>query len=325
MTILVTGATGFVGGVLAEKLLARGFIVRCLARDPAKTERLRKLGAQIIIGDILDKCSLSEAVSGVDIIFHIAAILPNKNYRARDMYSVNYEGTRFLFEAAKINAVKQFIFLSTAFVGWQKNNNSPNELSRCNPSTDYEKSKYKAENYLLENASDAIKVSIIRPGFLYGPGCIGLAPLFASIKRKKYFYIGDGNNLFELTYIDDLMGLLIGIIKDKRAYNEIFIISEENPVSLKEFVSEIAYQLRVDAPRFHIPKIIGVLGSIICQYVENNFNIKLPLNRSALKTLTLSRSFNVMKARNILGYRSKTKLRDGVAKSIEYYKSCGLI
>ena len=114
--ILVTGATGFTGGHLCERLVAEGYSVRALVRDPRRCTRLENAGVELAFGDLRDRESLQRAVEGVNVVYHIAGLFRAENVSRRDMWNINVEGTRALLDAAVTAGVQRFVHCSTAGV-----------------------------------------------------------------------------------------------------------------------------------------------------------------------------------------------------------------
>jgi nucleoside-diphosphate-sugar epimerase len=111
--VFVTGATGFTGGHLCRRLVAEGHQVRALVRDPARTESLRQLGVDLVSGDLRDGRSLTSAVKGADVVYHIAALFRPENVSRQDMWEVNVQGTRDLLDASVNAGVGRFVHCST--------------------------------------------------------------------------------------------------------------------------------------------------------------------------------------------------------------------
>ncbi len=114
--ILVTGATGFTGGHLCERLSKAGHSVRALVRDPNRRPELRHWGVDLLVGDIRDSMSVERATKGVDVVYHIAALYRQANASRKDMWETNVQGTRNLLEAAIKADVQRFVHCSTVGV-----------------------------------------------------------------------------------------------------------------------------------------------------------------------------------------------------------------
>src|SRR5262245_20187159 len=107
--VLVTGATGFTGGHLCRRLAAEGYQVRGLVRDASRGSSLRAAGVDLVVGDLRDHGSLRRAVSGIDVVYHVAGLFRPENVSRRDMWAVNVEGTRALLNAAADVGVTRFV------------------------------------------------------------------------------------------------------------------------------------------------------------------------------------------------------------------------
>lgn len=174
MRILVTGATGFIGGHLTRLLTERGDHVRALVRPAADREMLSSLEAEIIFGDVRDCESVERAVKGCDTVFHVAADyrlwVPNPS----DMYETNVQGTVNVLEAALSENVHRVVYTSTVGALGIPKNGSPGdettpvkERDLCGP---YKRSKYLAEQKALTYNAKGLPVVIVNPSTPVGPG-----------------------------------------------------------------------------------------------------------------------------------------------------------
>ncbi|MEM3689256.1 MAG: NAD-dependent epimerase/dehydratase family protein, partial [Thermofilum sp.] len=143
MKILVTGATGFLGGHLVEELVAKGYSVRALVRRTSNTALLRELGVEMIEGDITKPETLGPATRGVDVVVHLAAYYTF--FGKKELYElVNVKGTRWLAEASLKNNVDRFIYCSSTEAIGPVKNPPADETTPLNPQFEYGRSKAKA-------------------------------------------------------------------------------------------------------------------------------------------------------------------------------------
>jgi len=166
MKILVTGATGKVGGRLAKRLAQRGDQVRALVRDRARAADLREDRVELVQGDLLDAGSLTAAVRGVDAVVHCAAFF--RGATAEQAHAVNDLGTQHLASAARVASVTRFVFTSTGLVYGSNGGRLAREDDDCAPTAAYPASKLDAERFLL--AIEGLDVRVLRLPFVYGDG-----------------------------------------------------------------------------------------------------------------------------------------------------------
>lgn len=319
MHILITGATGFTGSHLVRRLLSMGHKVRCLVRHPSPIE---KTGCSIITGDIRDRLSVEKAVSGIDIVFNIAAIfrtwgLPDKVY-----YDTHVEGTRNLLEASLKNNIKRFIHCSTIGVHGSIKNPPGDEESPFRPGDIYQKTKLEAERLAMRYP---MPIVIIRPAGIYGPGDMRFLKLFRAIARKRFIMIGDGKILWHPVYIDDLINGFILAMTTPNIEGQAFIIGGQEYLTLNELVRHIADSLGVPHPKIHIPAMPIQLAGSLCELVCRPFGITPPLFRSRVSFFTKTRAFKITKAKELLGYTPKYDIITGIKLTSQWYKGNNLL
>ena len=189
-SVLVTGASGFTGSHLVNRLIKNGARVRALVREKTDAGFLRDMGAGVYTGDITDRKAVFRAVRGAGLVFHAAAAfreakLPDSVYR-----QVNLEGTRNVLDAGLEFGVKRIVHCSTIGVYGDVSQIPTDEKSPFNPGDIYQQTKLEGEalarRYFLEKSAPVV---ILRPCGIYGPGDMRFLKLFRSIAGKKFFMI----------------------------------------------------------------------------------------------------------------------------------------
>lgn len=268
--ILVTGANGFVGNVLTEDLLGRGYEVRAVVRHLASpvvvaADRLEWKA----IGDIGPVTDWTSLLTDVDVVMHLAGRAHILNENTADPLAMfratNTAGTAQLAKDAIRTGVKKFIFVSSIGVHGPQTSQPLNESSPINPSENYALSKWEAEEALRGLATSEFPVTIVRPPLVYGPSCPGnfrrllkLAssgfPLpFKSIDNRRSF-VGVGN----------LSDFLIACIENPAANNQTFVIADEEVLSLSKLIFVLREMAGRKAWLFPIPtKILSLSMSLL--------------------------------------------------------------
>ncbi len=204
--VFLTGASGFIGGKLAERLLAEGRRVRLLVRRPLP--RLEALGAEIILGDLLDPATLARGCAGAATVFHVAGRVGVWG-PADDFFRVNVEGTRQLLTAARAAGVPHFVFTSSPSVVYNGGSLSGVDesapLCTAAPSP-YPLTKALAEHEVLAANTAAFSTVALRPHLVVGPGDQNLIPrVIARARARKLRIIGPGRNRVDVTSIDNVV------------------------------------------------------------------------------------------------------------------------
>ncbi len=258
MKTLITGATGFIGRHLAQILVEEGESVTCLVRETSDTKSLKKMGVTLAYGDILNKDSLKRVVEdgGIHAVFHLAGKVYSTN--KQEFYKVNCEGTKNLFDACSHSDVKKFIFLSSlAALGPALDNKELDEKAKSTPLTDYGKSKYYAENYILGgNSKSSMSVLIVRAPLIYGTGMSRESRLYGVLKMAKKGFlvkVGKNDDHIPLCFFNNLL-MFLKMLKETNNFSEsIYHIRDDLYYDLdgiKEMLQEV---LKRKIKIIHIP------------------------------------------------------------------------
>ncbi|UCG28760.1 MAG: NAD-dependent epimerase/dehydratase family protein [Bacteroidales bacterium] len=217
MNIFITGATGFIGSKLTQKLALNGHNIRVLIRNPQKAKVLEHSNIRIYIGDISDQGMLKDAMSDCDWVFHLAAY--TKVWaRDRDIYyKYNVKGTENVLNCAKESGIKRVIIISTAGVLGPSDGGSISEstVRQMDFFTEYERTKSLADEKAMSFAGQQPEIIILYPTRVFGPGLLSesnsVTKLIDAYARGKWRIIpGNGKKLGNYVYIDNLVD---GIIK----------------------------------------------------------------------------------------------------------------
>jgi dihydroflavonol-4-reductase len=320
--VAVTGGTGFTGGALISKLLAEGYVVRALARDPSAIESAENL--QIVAGDLNNLDALTDLVQGVDTVFHIAAM-----YRSEGDYeeflAVNVVGTRNLLDASKHAGVRRFVYCSTIGVHGTVAHTPADERAPYNPRDDYQKTKLMAEQYCLQCQGQGIEVAVIRPCGIYGPGDTRMLKMFRMINKGTFFFVGKGRPNFHPVYIDDLVQGFMLAMTSEQAAGEVFIIGGPRYMPLRDYVGTAAEALGVNKPTLSVPYGLMNAAAVVCEGLCKLLGIQPPLHRRRLTFFKHNRAFSIDKARKLLGYQPRFELDEGFRRTVAWYRQQGLL
>ena len=322
--VLVTGANGLTGSYLCKNLLRRGDRVRALVRRRSNLEMLKGVDVEYAHADLANGAPLDEAMKGIDVVFHIAALYRTEGVPKRVFYEVNVDGTERLLKAAKAAAVSRFVHCSTVGVQGEIKDPPATEQAPFNPGDHYQLSKMEGEllarRFFRERQ---LPGTVVRPVGIYGPGDTRFFKLFNFINNSKFRMIGDGKVLYHMTYVEDLAeGIALAGEKDE-ALDEVFTIGGEEYVSLADLVARISVILGKPVSQKQIPVWPVWIAGLLCEAVCRPLRINPPIHRRRLDFFIKDRAFDISKAKGLLGYSPKVKLNDGLRRTAQWYAEQG--
>ena len=324
LAALVTGATGFTGGHLAETLVGRGWRVRALVRQNEQGAALAARGIDPVVGDLRNTSALQRATEGIDVVFHIAAAyrqagIPDDTYRA-----VNATAVGVLIEQAARNRVRRVVHCSTVGVHGDVEHPPANEDAPLKPGDIYQVTKLEGER-LARTAGErqGIEVVIVRPTGIYGPGDRRLLKLFRGVARERFPMLGSGRIYYHLTYIDDLVDGFVLCGTHAAAAGRTYILAGGEVTTLQELVELVAQEAGVRPPRWHLPVWPVWAAGALCEAVCVPLHVEPPLYRRRVDFYTKSRAFDISRARRELGYAPHVALRDGIRQTLKWYRDHG--
>ncbi len=234
-TVLVTGATGFIGGRLAERLIVEhGARVRALVRTFGRAARLARFPIELVQGDLTDAASVDRAVAGCDYVFHCAYGSDGQDDSRR---VVNAQGTSNVLEAALAHHVKRVVHTSTVTVYGNTPDGPLDETApRVKTGFAYGDSKIEAEETALGFVNRGLSVAVVQPTVVYGPfGTTFTIKPLQMMKSGRVILVNGGDGLANLVYVDDVVsGMLVAAVHEG-AHAESFILSGPEPTTWRDF------------------------------------------------------------------------------------------
>lgn len=325
-SVLVTGATGFTGAALCARLRAAGERVVAFVRPSSRVDALHALGVETRAVDLGDAASVAGAFEPFDVVYHIAAAYRSEHAAREEFVRVNVDGTRHLLDAAQRHGVGRFVHCSTVGVQGEIEDPPADENYRFNPGDHYQESKLQGE-LLARSYFDGGKVpgAVVRPVGIYGPGDMRFLKLFRSIANGTFVMIGDGQVLYHMTYIDDLVTGFMLAGTAPAALGEVFTIAGPEYTTLRVLVDKIAAVLHRAPPRLRVPFAPVYWASVVCDKVFRSVGLSPPLYPRRVEFFELDRAFSIDKARRLLGYAPRYSLDEGLARTAAWYEAQGLI
>jgi nucleoside-diphosphate-sugar epimerase len=326
MRYLVTGATGFIGGHVAELLVKRGRPVSTVARPGSDTKLLEELKVTVHRGDLTDARVVREAMADVEVVVHCAAKVgdwgPVEEYRA-----VNVEGLRTLLDACKGQALSRFVHLSSLGVYEARHHYGTDETEPlpARHSDGYTQSKVEAEQLALRYYRDfGVPVVVLRPGFVYGPRDRTVMPrLIDNLRLGRVRYPGaKGRRALNTIFIGNLVQAVFLVLDNDRAVGQIYNLTDGEFVSKRRFIEAVADAMGLPRPTRTPPL---WLARLITWWHETKAKLRgskeAPrYTRARLKFLGLNLDFSIEKAKRELGYQPRTSFDDAMHETMAYYK-----
>ena len=324
-TVLVTGATGLTGGALTRRLVEAGHDVRALVRSASAASELADKGVELVQGDVANSQDVDRAVAGCQRVYHIAAVFRTAGHPDSYYHDVNIGGTENVLAAARRRGVQRTVHCSTVGVHGNVSRIPSDETAPYNPGDVYQETKLGGELRAQAAIAAGQPISIVRPAGIYGPGDLRFLKLFRTIRRRTFRMFGSGDVPYHLTYIDDLVDGIVLCGEHPAAPGEIFIIAGDEYVSLNELVRLVAESVGVKPPRGHLPLWPLLTAARICEAVCRPLGVDPPLHMRRCEFFIKARAFTNEKARNLLGYRPRTRIQEGIQNTALWYMSQGLL
>jgi len=322
MRSFITGASGFVGSHIAESLRNQGEDVVALVRKTSNTEFLNKIGVKLCCVSLDDTDALEEALSGCDKVYHSAA-LADELISPQIAHQTNVVGTRNLLEASKRKNIKRFIHISSLGVFGMHDHHAtkadaPQE--RCGHA--YIDSKIGAEEVVREYQKEhGLPVTIVRPGFVFGPRDPKFIPrIIDKLKNNKFMFVGDGKNKVNIVYIDNLISAVNLAAEKESAIGQAYNVTNDSGMDIESFIFSVSDVWGINRPTKHLPK---ALAYVLCSILEGGAKLvrsKKPpyVTKTRLKLLTLNLDFDIEKTKNELGYRPTVGIEEGLKRTRDW-------
>ena len=328
-TVIVTGATGFVGGAVAQRLRSESCTVRALVRRNSNSAALTTAGCELCYGDITEAASVQEAMQGADAVVHCAALA--SDWGPREAFvRVNVEGSRNIFEAALQSGVKRVVHCSTADVfgiytdGCLIDDSFPLKETGF----PYSDTKAEAERIAFAYAQEReLPVAVIRPMWVYGPGDRSFLPeLVDAMRTHQMVFFGSSHNTIPLCYIDNLVDAFVLALTRDEAVGQVYLVGDGAVVTWKELTDLLADQLNLPKVKRTMPLPVA---EVVAAGAETLAKIEKSTRRPALTRYELGfggrdMHYSNSKICSELGFSPQVLPEEGLARTVAWLKSVDL-
>jgi 2-alkyl-3-oxoalkanoate reductase len=326
---LVTGAGGFLGQYIVERLLARGDRVRALGRK--KYPDLQALGVEIVRADLCDCDSVVDACRAVDVVYHVAGIAGLCG-RWKDFYQINTLGTRWVIEGCRRHGVGRLVYTSSPSVIFDGNDQCDVDESAPYPRRwlcCYARSKALAEQEVLAaNGSNGLLTCVLRPHLIWGPRDRSLVPrMLALARRGRLIRVGDGTNRIDTTYVENAADAHIqaadALKSGSVAAGKAYFISQGEPVNCWDWINKhLALAGMAPVRKSMSFKAAWHIGACLeAVYRVLGLREDPPMTRFLAAQMARSHWFNITRAKTDFGYSPAISTAEGVRRMTEWCKT----
>jgi len=323
-TVLVTGATGFVGSHLVDRLIERGKSVRCLVRETSDLKYLKHPDIDFVYGGLDASTDWDAALTGVDTVYHVAG----KTFarRASDYFAVNHKGTEAIVAASlrRRDNIRRFVLISSlAATGPSRTGEMVNEFTPPAPVTPYGRSKLMGEE-AVRAVADLLPITIVRPPAVYGPRDYGVYEFFKMIAGGMFPMIGNYDKRVSLVHVSDLVEGIILAGESAASKGRVYFVSSEEAYLQSHVADHIAKILSKQPRRIAIPKAVAYVVALGAEAFAAVTRKPPVINRDKVTDLS-QRCWgcSIERAKSELGYRQQVSLEDGLRETVDWYKREG--
>lgn len=316
-TFLVTGGSGFVGGRLIERLVAKGYQVRALARSDDAIRIVQKKGAQPVRGSLNDVASLASAARGCDAVIHVAAYFKLWGDLAEFERS-NVKGTANLLQAAASASVRRFVQLGAAAVVMgdmapmlRADESLPRQERSWAP---YSASKARSEALVLAANRDGVfETVVVRPPMIWGAGMPVLDHMIETVKAGQFRWVGTGSQAMSTAHVDNVCHALELAVEKGRG-GEAYFVSDGTDTTLKGLISGLLRTRGIEPPRASAPLPVAWVMAGVMEWVWRTFSRQgePPITRQMLRLIGKPFTLDIGKAQRELGYRPEVSSEQGL-------------
>jgi len=317
MRILITGGSGFLGQHLARALLEQGHQVQLLGRDMAPARALIAIGALPVIADLRDRAAVIAACADVDAIYHVGALSVPWGRRA-DFFAINVDGTAAVLAGCRRHNVQRVIYVSSPSVVFDGRDHR--DLSEAAPYPRRFASVYSLTKKLgedLVNAADWCERVIVLPKAIFGPGDRSLLPrMIAAARQGRLPQIGDGRNLVDLTYVENVADALVLALDAQAANGKTYMITNDEHIALWDVIRLVLRRLGIATDLRRVPLAAALAAAGLMEFRAMLTGREPLLTRYSAAILGRTQTYDISAARRDLGYAPRISVAAGIERTL---------
>lgn len=332
MKALVTGAAGFIGSHVVERLAAAGHAVRGMVRSEKQEENVREWRGEPVRGDVTKPATIRAALRGIDTVFHVAARVTDwGNWSAFE--SATVQGTRNTLRAAADAGVKRFVVVSSVAIYDNRVGDRLRVVPEDTPHNGrgdrllghYSRSKLLAEDEAWEfHRRGELEVSVVRPAWVYGPRDRTVLPrLVEYMNTPLACWFGKNDPVVDPIYVTDVADCTILAGTEPKAAGQAYNVAPHEIVHLRRFLGELCGTLGVRVPRWTINYSLILSFARIVESAARWIDLTNPpfLTVGGVATVTCDRHYDPSKAMRELGWRPKVPLEQGITQTAAWFQT----
>lgn len=317
-TDLVTGATGFIGRHLSERLAASGRKLRlfCRPESVAKLADFPSQSVEIVQGDLRQRDSIHTALDGVERVFHCAGHVSDWGM-PETFYALNVQGTQWLLDAALQTPVERFVHLSSIAVFGVPAPAYFDDTTPYGPGKDpYSQTKIAAERLVLRyHREHGLPVTVLRPAVVYGPRGTWVEEPLRMIRHHTMFLIANGKGTCHPCYIDNLLDAMLLVADHPRAVGQAYLVGDDQPMTFQAFFNHLANIAGAKPIRRSIPLVVarGMASTLETIGKLTGTERRPLLTHTAIDMVTAQSTMGMEKIRRELDFTPRISVAAGMA------------
>jgi nucleoside-diphosphate-sugar epimerase len=314
---LVTGATGFIGRQLCQKLQSQGVRVTAAGRHPTNGP-----WDLFLTCDMTDPATCPD-LAGIDTVFHLAgkahALAETKQDEA-EYFRINSEGTRLMLEAARQAGVRRFVLFSSVKAAGEGGFECQDETAACQPQTPYGASKLAAEKLVLEGGFVPEPV-VLRPSMVYGPSEKGNLPrMIEAVARGRFPPLPEVGNRRSMVHVEDMVQAACLAAEKPEAIGQVFIVTDGTPYSTRQMYAWICEAVGKSVPQWNLPLPVLAMLARTGDMIGWLRGRRFVFDSDALDKLIGSACYNSARIEQMLGFAPSRHLYDSLPGIVSYLR-----
>lgn len=314
--VFVTGGSGFVGQNLIPMLIEKGYKVKALARSVQAIQKVEKLGAVAIKGDLQDAQALAKGIKDCSTVFHLAASV-DFFASEKKLKELHVEATKLLLSIAKKSNVKKFVYLGAASVimNGKPIKNADESFESDNIIDGYSRTKLQAEKLVLNANTENFQTVSLRPPMIWGKGDPNtLAGIIDAVKKGNMQFIDGGNHRFVTCHVLNVCHALILADQSKQIGGQAYFLTDGETPVFKEFIKRYVGTQGITVPDKEVSLAMAKRVASVMEFIWKTFKLKghPPLYKGLVNALGLEFITNDKKAMKEINYKPLVTISQGL-------------